>query len=82
VGVELNATPELFGVYSHFDTFPSDHIALFVVRDWRQPRVPPPNREIAEQGFFAASDLPAETSPGTLRRIAEVLGGKPRSQTW
>jgi ADP-ribose pyrophosphatase YjhB (NUDIX family) len=82
VGVELNATPELFSVYSHFDTFPADHIALFIVREWRQPRVPPPNREIAEQGFFAATDLPAETSPGTRRRIAEVLGGEPRSETW
>ena len=82
VGVELTAKPELFGVYSHFDTFPADHIALFIVRDWRQPQVPAPNREIAEQGFFAATELPGDTTRGTLRRIAEVLGGTPRSETW
>jgi 8-oxo-dGTP pyrophosphatase MutT (NUDIX family) len=81
-GIELTAAPELFGVYSHFDVFPGDHIALFVVRRWHQPSVPPPNREIAEQRFCAAADVPADTSPGTRRRIEEVLGGTPRSETW
>jgi 8-oxo-dGTP pyrophosphatase MutT (NUDIX family) len=82
VGIELTAKPELFGVYSHFDTFPADHIALFVVRDWRQTRVPLPNREIAEQRFFTVDDLPHDTTRGARRRIAEVLNGAPRSETW
>jgi 8-oxo-dGTP pyrophosphatase MutT (NUDIX family) len=82
VGIELAGPPELFGVYSHFDAFPADHIALFVVRSWRQASVPGPNREILEQRFFAPRDLPADTSPGTRRRIAEVLSGEPRSQAW
>jgi 8-oxo-dGTP pyrophosphatase MutT (NUDIX family) len=81
-GIELTGTPQLFGVYSHFDAFPADHIALFVVREWRQPRVPPPNREIAEQRFFAANDLPDDTTIGTQRRLAEVLHGAPRSGKW
>ena len=82
VGIELAAPPHLFGIYSHFDAFPADHIALFVVRDWRQPRMPAPNREIAEQRFCAADHLPEGTSAGAWRRIAEVLGGVPRSQAW
>ena len=41
-----------------------------------------PWRVAVEQGFFAATDLPEETSPGTRRRIAEVLGGEPRSDKW
>ena len=82
VGIELAGPPELFGIYSHFDAFPADHIALFVVRSWRQATVPPPNREILEQRFFAPHELPADTSPGTRRRIAEVLSGEPRSQAW
>jgi 8-oxo-dGTP pyrophosphatase MutT (NUDIX family) len=81
-GIELTGTPELFGVYSHFDAFPADHIALFVVREWSQARVPPPNREIAEQRFFAANDLPDDTTIGTQRRLAEVLRGAPRSGKW
>jgi hypothetical protein len=44
--------------------------------------VPPPNREIAEQRFFAADRLPDDTTRGALRRIAEVLGGAPRSEKW
>ena len=44
--------------------------------------MPPPNAEIREQGFFAADALPPGTSDGTRRRIAEVLDGAPRSETW
>ena len=82
VGVELTGKPELLGIYTHFDTFPSDHIALFIVRQWRQTHVPPPNHEIAEQRFFAADELPEGTTAGTLRRIAEVLGNAPRNEKW
>ena len=81
-GVTLPAPPQLFGVYANFERFPGDHIALFVAREWRQERVPPPNAEIREQAFFAADALPAGTTGGTRRRIAEVLAGAPRSERW
>jgi ADP-ribose pyrophosphatase YjhB (NUDIX family) len=81
-GVTLSAPAQLFGIYANFARFPGDHIALFVVRDWKQERVPPPNMEIREQGFFSADALPDGASNGTRRRIAEVLGGAPRSEVW
>lgn len=82
-GVLLEGPPELFGVYAHFDAFPGDHIALFVVRQWRQPRLPAPTHEIAEQGFFALDALPAGTTRGTRARIAEILEkSRPRSAHW
>jgi 8-oxo-dGTP pyrophosphatase MutT (NUDIX family) len=81
-GIAPTGPPQLFGIYSHFDVFPGDHIALYVLRAWTQPRVPRPNAEILEQAFFPADALPPGTSDGTRRRMAEVLGGAPRSTRW
>jgi len=81
-GIEIASEPELFGIYSNARHFPGDHIALFVIRDWRQPHVPPPNREIAEQAFFDADALPADIHPPTRDRIGEVLFARPRSDLW
>ena len=81
-GIELDGEPDMFGLYANFTAFPSDHIALFVIRGWRQPSVPAPNREIAEQGFFAPSALPEGTVAAVERRLAEVIGGQPKSDAW
>jgi ADP-ribose pyrophosphatase YjhB (NUDIX family) len=39
-------------------------------------------REIAEAKFFALDRLPADTSPATLRRLAEVFGGSAVGPHW
>ena len=81
-GILLDGEPELFGLYANSAHFPGDHIALFVVRRWRQPKVPAPNREIAEQGFFASDALPGNIQGPTRSRVFEVMGRSARSQTW
>ena len=81
-GVLLLGEPQLVGIYANFRVFPSDHIALFAVRQWDQPTVPKPNREIAEHGFFRTDDLPAGVVGAVRRRLAEVLEGMPRSDVW
>lgn len=81
-GVLLTGKPELFGVYANFHVLPSDHVALFIIRQWQQPKVPPPSREIAEQGFFAKDALPAGTNESTHARIRELLDGAPKSPLW
>ena len=63
-------------------SFPSDHIALFVVRQWRQARPPVPNYEIAAHGMFARAALPDDINPSTARRIGEIFDGTPRDAMW
>lgn len=81
-GVVLTAPPRLFGIYAHFDAFPGDHILLYVATSWQQTRVPEPNREIAELGFFALDALPEGTTAQTRRRCAEVFSGLTPPENW
>ena len=81
-GVLLTAPPRLFAIYSHFDAFPGDHILLYVATGWQQPRVPEPNREIAELGFFSLDALPEGTTAQTRRRCAEIFMGAQPSESW
>lgn len=81
-GVLIDGRPELFGIYSHHLHFPGDHIALYVVRQWRQPKVPSPSSEIAEQGFFAPAGLPDGTHPSTIARVKEIIEGRTPAEVW
>ncbi len=81
-GIECEGTPELFGLYANFKRFPSDHVALFVVRHWRQPDVPKPNAEIADQGFFESALLPPGIDRACRTRIAEILERVHRDPMW
>ncbi len=81
-GVTLTGPPELFGLYANHRLFPGDHIALFVVRAWRQDTVPRPNAEIAEQALFPWDALPDTVNPPTRQRIREILSAEPRAPHW
>ena len=81
-GVLLDGRPDLFSIYANFRQFPSDHVALFVVRDWRQPVVAAPSREIAQVGLFDPAALPEGTVPPVRRRLTEVLEGRPPDEAW
>lgn len=82
VGVRALEAPRLFGVYSHFETYPGDHIVLFIVDRWQQERVWKPNLEIAEQRLFAIGLLPEALAPGTARRLKEILEKMPQASAW
>ena len=80
--IELTEPPRLHGIYFNDRTSPRDHVALFVVRAFRQPAPPVPGPEIVGHGFFAVDRLPNDTTAGTRARIIEVLGGAPMSERW
>jgi ADP-ribose pyrophosphatase YjhB (NUDIX family) len=77
-----DSTPQLFGMYFNRRASRRDHVAVFVVRDFRQQRPPMPTREIAAHGFFRIDDLPDETTAGTRARIAEVTTGSLPDRIW
>ena len=81
-GVAVEGRPRLLGIYAHFEDFPGDHITVFIVDRWNRPRVPLPNREIVEQGFFARDALPDGTTRGTRRRLDEAFDGAERAAHW
>jgi 8-oxo-dGTP pyrophosphatase MutT (NUDIX family) len=80
--IEIDEPPTLFGVYFNRRVSRRDHVALYVVRAFRQPAPPQPNHEIIAHGFFAPDALPAETTRATRERIAEVLSGRAPAELW
>ncbi|MCP9630643.1 NUDIX domain-containing protein [Rhodopseudomonas palustris] len=80
--IDLTSDPELHGIFLNSHVSPRDHVAVYVVREYQQDRLPSPNLEIVESGFFDVAALPEETTHGTRLRIAEVLGQEPVRTTW
>jgi 8-oxo-dGTP pyrophosphatase MutT (NUDIX family) len=80
--IELTGEAALHGVFFNSYASRRDHVAVYVIRHFRQDRPPEPNREIVACGFFEASALPPDTTEGTRLRVAEVLENKPPIATW
>jgi len=80
--IHLTALPRLHGVFFNKRISRRDHVALYIVREFRQDAPPQPNREIIAHGFFAPNALPDDTSRATRARIAEVFGGTAVSELW
>jgi ADP-ribose pyrophosphatase YjhB (NUDIX family) len=80
--IEMTAPPRLHGIFFNNRASRRDHVALFVVRAFRQTAAPVPNGEIIAHGFFAPDALPNDTTAATRARIIEVLGGAPVSERW
>ena len=80
--ITLTQTPVLHAIYFNSFASPRDHVALFVVRAFRQDGPPVPDREIIEHRFFPPDALPAGTTAGTRRRLAEILQGEPTAEHW
>jgi 8-oxo-dGTP pyrophosphatase MutT (NUDIX family) len=80
--LQLLAPPLLRSLHFNRHASPRDHVAVFLVEDFRQHVAKAPDREIAETGFFAVDALPEATTPGTRRRLAETFGDAAVSEYW
>ena len=80
--IEVLGEPVLLGMFFNSHVSRRDHVAVYLVRNFRQNRSPEPNREIVACGFFEAGALPEETTTGTRLRISEALQGKSQIGTW
>jgi ADP-ribose pyrophosphatase YjhB (NUDIX family) len=72
---------KLFGLYYTDRQLKSDHVAVYVVKDFDQT-ANPSDPEIAEIKWFSLGDLPKETTPASRRRIQEYLSGTISSHEW
>jgi ADP-ribose pyrophosphatase YjhB (NUDIX family) len=80
--IVLAGTPSLHGVFFHDADSRRDHIAVYVVRDFRQDAPPRPDHEIIAHGFFPLDALPDGTTMATRRRIAEIFAGAAVAERW
>jgi 8-oxo-dGTP pyrophosphatase MutT (NUDIX family) len=80
--IDLTEPPQLHGVFFNDRVSRRDHVALFVVRGFRQLAAPVPDHEIIAHGFFAVDAMPNDTTAATRARIIEVLGGAPAGERW
>jgi 8-oxo-dGTP pyrophosphatase MutT (NUDIX family) len=80
--IELTGEPALHGLFFNSHISRRDHVAVYLVRHFRQDRPPAPNHEIIACGFFETAALPAETTTGTRLRIMEVIEGRAPIATW
>lgn len=80
--ITMTGAPVLHGIFLNGRAPNRDHVAIFVVRQYRQsaPRIS--DAEIIETGFFPLNSLPDSTTPGTRARIAEISDGARPSGLW
>jgi 8-oxo-dGTP pyrophosphatase MutT (NUDIX family) len=80
--IELSGEPALHGLFFNSHVSRRDHVAVYVVKQFRQSGLPEPNREIVACGFFSPEALPVDTTEGTRLRIAEALQNRAKTATW
>ena len=80
--VEITGRPALHGLFHNVNMTPRDHVAVYVVRDFRVLGERKPDREILSAQFFPLDALPPETTRATRARLAEILRGEALSPTW
>lgn len=72
----------LLGVFFNPGFGGRDHVACYVAPTFSQGPLPRPNLEIRAVAFFPLQLMPPDTSPATVRRLAELRGDVPVGMHW
>src|ERR1700738_4820715 len=66
--IELAGEPILHGLFFNSQVSRRDHVAVYLIRHFRQDRLPEPNREITAWGFFGPGGVAAADNAGAPLR--------------
>ena len=80
--IEIVGTPELHGLFFNINVSRRDHVAVYVIRNFRVLGERAPDNEILAATFFPLDALPPDTSRATRARLAEIVEGRPLSPHW
>jgi 8-oxo-dGTP pyrophosphatase MutT (NUDIX family) len=80
-GIIAEGPLDLLSVHFNHAFFPNDHVLVYRARAWRQVELTS-RMEIAEVRFCDPLNPPAETTQGTLNRLAEIFRGAEKSDLW
>ena len=80
-GIVPDHRPRLVSMHSNARLFRGDHVLLYRIDQWIV-RPATSRGEILRMDWFHPTDLPEATTPGTRRRIAEMLDGGPPDLFW
>jgi ADP-ribose pyrophosphatase YjhB (NUDIX family) len=78
----VQAPTVLHGLFFNSHVSRRDHVAVYVVKNFRMSGERAPDREILAARFFTSDALPADTTRATRARLAEILDGNAVSPLW
>lgn len=80
-GITATGPLELVSVHANHAFFPNDHVLVFRITNWTLGEATS-RGEVAETGFFDPRLPPEGVTKGTVKRLGEMFGGQPVSESW
>lgn len=81
-GYETEGEVIMHGVFLNNEVSKRDHVALYIVKNFRQVHKFEPNREIAEVRWFDVNELPGDITRSARERVLEIFNRKEKSLFW